>query len=102
MDILDDVRLCQGQKIVIAFYILLPVSKALSAVILLGQRVFLDHRAHRAIKDQYLFLGPFAQQGNAFLAVIHHFYPVNSSCVMFESKRDNQAAACSGPRMPSA
>ena len=52
VDVLDDLRLCQRQQVIVALEIGRPVDKPLATIIGLTQFMALDHRAHGAVKDQ--------------------------------------------------
>ena len=53
MDGLDDLRLRQAEQVVVPLQILRPILEPLAAKPRLLQRVSLDHRAHRAVEDDY-------------------------------------------------
>ncbi len=52
MDVADDLRLGDGQQIIVALEVARVVSKALAAIIRLLERIALDHGAHGAVEDQ--------------------------------------------------
>ena len=57
MDVADSIRLGKVQEVVIALNRRVPVGKTLTAKLLLGEGIFLEHGAHRAVQDQDLFPG---------------------------------------------
>ena len=51
----NDVRLRQHQKVVIAFYLLFYMRKTLATEIGFGELMRLNHRSHRTIEDMNAF-----------------------------------------------
>ena len=52
MDALDDVGPRQDEQVVVALQVVRMVAEALTAVVRLGERVALDHGAHRAVQHE--------------------------------------------------
>ena len=53
MDVLDNPRLGETKQVVIALLGRGVIGKALAAITALVQAVFLDHRSHRPVQDEY-------------------------------------------------
>ena len=69
MNFLDDFGLRQLKKLEAAFKIFaFPIAESSAAVILLGQLIALDHRAHGAVEQD----NAFAQEGFEGVKVGHH------------------------------
>jgi hypothetical protein len=56
MDVANDLRTAEREQIVVAFEIAMPVPKPFATEFILAQGMALDHRAHRAIEQQYALL----------------------------------------------
>ncbi len=52
MNVANEIRLSQYQKVVVALDVQVPIGKAFATVIRLRQLALLDHGAHAAIKHQ--------------------------------------------------
>ena len=52
MDLADDLWAGQDEDVVGALEVVVVVLEALAAELIFGQRVALDHRAHRAVDDE--------------------------------------------------
>ena len=52
MDFFNDLRLCQGKKVIITFNVTGKILKAFPPVLTFGELMFLDHGPHGAIEDQ--------------------------------------------------
>ena len=52
VDFFNDLRLGQGEEIIIAFNITGPIFKAFAAVLAFGQLMLLDHRSHGPIEKE--------------------------------------------------
>ena len=68
VDLADDLRLRQHQKVVIALEIVAVILEALAAIACLVQLVALDHGAHGAVEDKDTLLGALLQGFDALLA----------------------------------
>ena len=55
VDLADHLGLAEHQQVVVAFQVARPVSKALTAKVLLTQTIALDHGAHAPIQNQNTF-----------------------------------------------
>ncbi len=52
VDLGDDVGACENQQVVVPLHVLRMIAEPIAAEVLLGQRVALDHRTHRAVEHQ--------------------------------------------------
>ncbi len=69
MDVPNYTRFCQGQQIVVALEIALPVAETIAAIVIFTKPETLDHRAHRTIQNQDSILERGQQRIDSFLSV---------------------------------